>query len=213
VALSDLLFGPLARQLGGPHGPFGGLVARRLNRFNRTSLTAAVDLLAPPPGSAVADVGFGGGLGLELLADRSGADGVVHGVDPMPAMVKMARRRHRGLVDAGRLRLHETTADALPMGDDALDGAISNNTVYFWPELGPSLAELARVIRPGGALILGLADPSYFDDRPFEDHGFHIRPVDEVGAALEAAGFDPPTDHPVDIDRTIFHLLEARVTR
>lgn len=212
MTVRDRLFGALARQLGGPHGPLGWFVARRLNSFNRTSLVAAVDLLAPAEGWEVADVGFGGGLGLELLGARVGDTGVVHGVDPMPDMVRMARRRYWDRVTDGRLVLHETTAESLPVPDDTLDGAISTNTVYFWPSVGPSLTELARVIRPGGTLVLGLADPSYFDDRPFDEHGFHIRSVADIGAALEAAGFDGPTDHPVDIDRTIFHLLQARMS-
>lgn len=211
MGVQDRIFAGLARQLRGPHGRYGRLVARRLNRFNETSIRAAVDVLDPAVGSVVADVGFGGGLGLELLAERVGPRGVVHGVDPMPDMVDRAARQQAGLVGDDRLVLHAAAAEELPLADDTLDGVITTNTVYFWPDLGRPLGELARAIRPGGALVLGMADPAYFEGRPFTEHGFHVREVAEVGAALDAAGFQAPEVTPLDIGRTTFHLLRAEL--
>jgi hypothetical protein len=56
-----------------------------------------------------------------------------------------------------------------------------------------------------------MADPAYFEGRPFGDHGFHIRDIDTVGTALTGAGFDPPRLQPLDIERTTFHLLRAEI--
>jgi ubiquinone/menaquinone biosynthesis C-methylase UbiE len=209
MALKDRTFATLAGQLAGPHGLFGRVVARRLNRINAASLQAAVGLLDPRPGSTVADVGFGGGFGLELLAERVGSTGVVHGIDPMQDMVRRAGRRWSALVADGRLVLTVGGMEDPPLERDALDGLITCNTIYFVPDLGAGLAGLARVVRPGGTVVIGMADPGYFTTRPFADHGFHIREIDEVATALQTAGFGAPRLHPVDIDRTTFHLLRT----
>ena len=209
MGLRDRSFASLAGQLAGPHGLYGRLVARRLNQFNRASIEAAVGQLDPRPGATVADIGFGGGIGLELLAERVGPTGVVHGVDPMPDMVRRAGRQWSSLVAEGRLVLAEGGMEDPPLDDGALDGVITCNTIYFVPDLAAGLAGLARVTRPGGAVIVGMADPEYFNGRPFAEHGFDVREVDEVAAALTAAGFAEPRLEPVDIDRTIFHLVRA----
>lgn len=211
MGLRDWWAAWLADQLGGPHGVSGRLVARRLNRFNATSIRAAVAALDPPVGGDVADIGFGGGLGLDLLMEAVGPAGLVHGVDPMHDMVRRTSRQRADLVDAGRLVPKVGLMEALPLDDDALDGAISCNTIYFMADLGPAFADLARVVRPGGPVVIGMADPSYFDTVPVTKHGFHVREVDAVGRALENAGFAPPRLRPVDIERTTFHLLRAEL--
>jgi len=72
----------LARQLRHPAGLAGHLVGLMMNRRNRRTITAAVDALAPSEGAVVADIGFGGGVGVELLLDRVGAAGRVHAESP-----------------------------------------------------------------------------------------------------------------------------------
>ena len=64
-----------------------------LNRGNRWSVKAAVQLSGAAPGKVVADVGFGGGIGLSLLLDRVGDRGVVCGIDISRDMLDRARSR------------------------------------------------------------------------------------------------------------------------
>lgn len=161
VPVPDVLLRTLSRQLGGPSGPLGALVARMLNRGNRAAITAAVGALDLTGTEEVADIGFGGGLGLDLLLDATRSGGRVHGVEPAPDMLQRARRAHHEEVAAGRLALHEAGMEALPIADGALDGWISVNTVYFVEDLPPALAELRRVLAPGGRGVLGIANPEW----------------------------------------------------
>src|ERR1700752_108104 len=71
----------VAGQLGRPHGFFGPVVAIMLNRGKGRAIAAAVDSAEVPTGGVVADVGFGGGIGLSLLLDRVGDGGVVAGIE------------------------------------------------------------------------------------------------------------------------------------
>jgi len=203
--LPDVLLRTLGRQLGGPSGPLGAVIARMLNKNNATPIRAAVEALQLTGGETVADIGFGGGLGLELLLGATGRDGHVHGVEPSADMVARARKNHRGEVDSGRLLLHEATMESLPFATGSLNGWISVNTVYFVPDLAAAFGELARVLSPGGRGVIGIADPAWMSQQPFTTHGFTLRPVAEVLAALESAGLT--TEHQTLGDGPVFNLL------
>lgn len=182
------LLSALAGQLGNPHGALGKGVAFVLNRSNKAAIAGAVRAADVAPGGAAADVGFGGGAGLSLLLERVGASGVVHGVEISADMLARARSKHGSDLAAGRLRLVEGSLTALPLPDDSLDAAITVNTVYFVADLAAACAELARVVRPGGRLVIGIGDPDAMAKLPFTSYGFTLRPVPEVIAALEQAG-------------------------
>jgi arsenite methyltransferase len=149
----------VAGQPGRPHGLLGRGVAIVLNRGNRRSLAAAVQATDIAPGGVAADIGFGGGVGLGLLLDRVGDDGLVHGVEVSKDVLRRARSRFAAHVEAGRLRLMERSLTAVPVDDNSVGAAITVNTVYFVPELDAACAELARVLRPGGRVVVGIGDP------------------------------------------------------
>lgn len=207
--VKDRLLTTIADQLGSPHGTLGKAVAFVLNRGNRRAIAAAVDAAAPSAGATVADIGFGGGVGLRLLLDRVGPAGVVHGVEPSPDMLARARSGVAIEVAAGRVVLADGTLAALPLPDASLDAAITVNTIYFLDDLPAACAELARVLRQGGIAVIGIGDPEAMAKMPFTPYGFTLRPVADVVAALSGAGLtveqrtlpNPPIPH---------HLLIAR---
>ncbi|HVK22672.1 MAG TPA: class I SAM-dependent methyltransferase [Actinokineospora sp.] len=193
----------LASQLGRPRGLFGKLVARKLNKHNLPLINAAVDKLAPGPDDVVADLGFGGGVGLALLLARARE---VHGVDYSEPMVTRAALKF-GLDD--RLRLHVGSMTALPLPDAELDGLITLNTIYFIEDLGTAFTEIARVLRPGGRGVIGIADPAAMAEMPVVAHGFRVRPIDDVVAALAGAGLAVVDHSRVGDGDRAFHLLSV----
>ena len=181
-----------------------------LNRANRAAITGAVDALDLPSDGVVADLGFGGGAGLDLLLRRLGANGQVHGVDQSATMLSAAAHRFRREVGTGRLRLHQAPVEHLPLETSSLDGAITLNTLYFIPDLAGALQELARVLKPSGQLVIGLGDPNQMARQPVTAHGFRIRPLVEVTNALLAAGLEVDQHRPIGSGRNLFHLLVAQ---
>ena len=182
------MFRGLAVQLGRPTGLRGLLVGRMLNRANRGTITAAIDALALQPGAIAADLGFGGGVGLELLLERVGVGGQVHGVDFSPTMVSQAARRYRREVASGRLHLQTGSIMKLPLADGSIQGAITINTIYFIADLDRALSELARVLSRSGRVVVGIGAPQIMASMPMAPFGFTIRSVDEVVAVAKSAG-------------------------
>ncbi|MFE2959285.1 class I SAM-dependent methyltransferase [Nocardia tengchongensis] len=205
------LMSTVAGQLGHPHGPLGKLVARLLNRGNHPLIEAAVTAAEVTPTDAAADIGFGGGIGLTLLLGRVGTTGTVTGVELSADMLTRARAEYAADVSSNRLRLVEGSLTGLPLADDSLDAVITCNTIYFVPELDAACAELARVLKPKGRLVIGIGDPDAMAKMPFTSYGFTLRPVAEVRAALERAGLTVDQREVTSRPMT-GHLLIARPT-
>ncbi|WP_214368976.1 methyltransferase domain-containing protein [Pseudonocardia sp. H11422] len=108
--------------------------------------------LAPRPGERVLDVGSGPGYLVGALADAVGASGTVHGLDPSGPMNVLASARN-----AERAWVHIDAGDAaaLPYPDATFDAGVSTQVYEYVSDIPGALAELRRVLRPGGrALIL-----------------------------------------------------------
>jgi len=183
--MRERLLSAVAGQLGRPHGILSPFVARALNRGNEKAIVAAVDAAQAPRGGVVADIGFGGGVGLQLLLDRIGDEGVVHGIEIADDMLSRAKAKFGS---DRRLRLARGSLTELPLDDGTVDALITVNTVYFISELDGACREFARVLRPGGRAVIGIGDPDVMARLPFTKHGFTIRPVSEIAAALQNSG-------------------------
>lgn len=137
----------------------------------------------------VLDVGCGPGHVTAFLAAH-GAD--VTGLDLSPEMIAVARARVPGLpFVVGDLR-------ALPEPDGALGAVVAMYALVHVPrgQLGPPIAELARVLAPGGLLLVSL-HVGEEELRPPElwgvaiDLAWHFHPADDLVAAVAAAGLEP----------------------
>ncbi len=207
MKLPQSLMSGLARQLGRPSGPIGRLlIARMLNKANLGMVTPTVDALELRAGEVGADVGFGGGVALELLLDRVGPSGRVLGVDLSADMVNRAAGRYR---KEPRVSVYQGSITGLPLGDATVDGMSSTNTIYFVDDLDTAFAEVARVLAPGGRFALGIGDPELMRKDPVTRHGFRIRPVDDVVSALAGAGLTIKDQRRIGSSERGFHLIVA----
>jgi len=146
------------------------------------------------PGSLVVDVASGPGTSAIRVAEETGCD--VVGIDLAPESVAAANARAEAVGLGGRVRFLVGDAEALPLPDASADGALCECSLCLFPDRTAAVRELARVLRPGGRLALSdvVADPARL---PGELRGFvartaclaDARPLDEVVALLERAGF------------------------
>ena len=104
-----------------------------------------LDWLAAPPGWQWLDVGCGNGAFTELVAQRCAPAGLV-GIDPSEAQLAHARARLGPAV----AQFRQGNAMALPIDSRGYDVAVMPLVIFFVPDPAKGVAELARVVRPGG---------------------------------------------------------------
>ena len=178
----------IARQAGRPAGWLGrlllGVMARETSRFNAEVL----DAVAPRDGEHILEIGFGHGRTLGSAAVRA-PHATFAGIDVSPVATRVATRRCRELIAAGRLELKTGDAAAMPWDAGAFDAAFSVHTLYFWPEPATQLHEVRRILRPAGRVILGLRERSDAVVARFRAPTYHFYFVNEVSELLARAGF------------------------
>jgi SAM-dependent methyltransferase len=103
-------------------------------------------------GDRVVDIACGTGVLALAAARRAGPTGEVIGVDPNEEMLEVARR-HDAPIEwrAGR-------AESLPISDEHVDAVVSQFGFMFFEDKARALAEMMRVLRPGGRLALAVFD-------------------------------------------------------
>lgn len=124
---------------------------------------AMLALAGDVTGRRILDAGCGSGPLSAALRDR-GAD--VTGIDASAGMLALARRRLGA--DAA---LHVVDlSDPLPFADGAFDDVVASLVLHYLEDWGPALAELRRVLKPGGRLIASVDHPivayTFQDPRP-----------------------------------------------
>ena len=177
----------IAGQLGHPSGIVGRVLSKGLNRGNRELIEGAVAALSIAPNAVVADVGFGGGVGLRLLLDHPSAP-TVHGVEVSTTMISQAQSLFAKECSAGRLHIHRGPITVLQLQSASLDGLITVNTIYFIDDLDLALREIARTLVGSGLAVIGIGDPQAMEKMSFTAQGFRLRSVSEIERALAGAG-------------------------
>ncbi|MCM3695196.1 class I SAM-dependent methyltransferase [Microbacterium oleivorans] len=147
-----------------------------------------IEMWAAAASGPLIDAGCGPGHWTQHLADR-GAD--IRGIDLVAEFIDHARATHPGT------RFDVGSIESIDESDAAIGGVLAwFSTIHHDPsDIGVPLAEIARVLRPGGSLLLG-----YFDSEQTEafDHavvGAYRWKASDLERVLESAGFDVVAVH------------------
>ncbi len=148
------------------------------------------------PGETVLDLGSGGGIDVLLSAQRVGPTGFAYGLDMTDEMLELARTN---AADAGatNVEFRKGRIEAIPLADASVDVVISNCVVNLSTDKAAVLAEVARVLRPGGRVGISdvVADDALTPAQRAE-RGSYVGCIAgalsfaEYRAGLEAAGLD-----------------------
>ena len=147
-------------------------------------------------GETVLDLGSGGGIDVILSAKRVGPTGTAYGLDMTDEMLALAREN---AAEAGATNVHflKGVIEEIPLPADSVDVVISNCVINLSADKASVLAEMGRVLKPGGRV--GVSDVVAEDHLSAADRaerGSHVGCVagalsrSEYVEGLEAAGFE-----------------------
>jgi SAM-dependent methyltransferase len=114
---------------------------------------APVGPLALRDGETVLDLGSGAGIDAFLAARQVGPRGRVIGVDMTPEMLERARANARK-AGLSQVEFREGRLESLPVADASVDAVTSNCVINLVPDKRRVFAEIARVLKPGGRLVI-----------------------------------------------------------
>jgi arsenite methyltransferase len=140
---------------GHPRGLAGRLGGAFMAHSNAHQERWVVEHAELRDGAEVLVVGHGPGLGVAAAAAAVAPNGHVIGLDPSATMRDMAVARCASLIREGRVEVRDGNAEESGCADNSMDVAISVNNVMLW-DRPAGFAELFRVLRPGGHLVISV---------------------------------------------------------
>lgn len=169
----------IASQLRCPQGELGKEFGRVMNLRNLSMILGALAQLDLQAGNRVLELGAGDGGLLGYLLSRA-PDLQYIGLDISETMVAQAQAFNTPFIQAGLADHVLYDGTRLPLADASFDRAMAVNTVYFWTDMPAMLAELARILKPGGRLCLTFAERAFMQRLPFAAHGFVLWDATEI---------------------------------
>ena len=123
----------------------GAVYERMMGKWSGLAGRAFIDWLSPSPNLRWVDIGCGNGAFTQLLVQHC-VPMIVEGVDPSEGQLTFARQRLATPV----VKFRQGDAMALPFSDGTFDAAVMALVVFFIPDPAKGVAEMARVVQPGG---------------------------------------------------------------
>jgi ubiquinone/menaquinone biosynthesis C-methylase UbiE len=158
----------------------GAAYQRGMGAWSQLVGDVFLDWLAPAPGLRWADIGCGNGAFTALLGKRC-APAEIQAIDPSEQQLAFARTR-TGL---GVASFQQGDAQALPFANDRFDAAVMALVIHFVPNPAKGVAEMARVVRPGGTVTAYVWDHM--------EHGTPTVPIQAELATFGIPNLEPPS--------------------
>jgi SAM-dependent methyltransferase len=170
--------------------PIGSMLYDNAQSVSRRLISAwalPIEWLNIPQGGVALDIGSGPGNVTASLARGAGPEGLALGVDISEPMLERAARNEAG----PQVGFIKADAQRLPLRDNTVDAVVSTAVLQLVPHPAAALAEMARVLRPGGRLAIMVPTVGraarFWQKLP--NVGAHVFDDDEIGDILESNGF------------------------
>ncbi|ADK83477.1 Methyltransferase type 11 [Desulfarculus baarsii DSM 2075] len=147
---------------------------------------AAMAALAPRGDDVYLEIGCGGGYFLDMvLAKVQRAAAIDHSAD----MAALARQKNQRAVEQGRLEVVHGDAEKLPWPDESFTCTANTAMWFFVRRPEAVLAELRRVLKPGGRIVIATARKSLLNRLLWAVYGLNLYDDQQMAGMLGRAGF------------------------
>lgn len=171
-----------------PRGAIGRAIGERMRRQHEPEVQWTLSLLDVKPSDSILEIGFGAGRAIELLTTQA-TNGHITGIDLSQTMLRVARRRNAHAIETGQVDLRHGDVTTLPFEDAQFDKIFSIHTLYFWHDYPRAIAEIARVLKPRGMLVLAFSPGRIGADGTKEIASFQAIVEKQVLPKMQQAGF------------------------
>lgn len=205
----------VAAQLRKPQGEWAERIAEFMSAGNGLLIQRTLDVVAPADGDSILEIGMGNGAFVKELINKATIK--YCGCDYSEDMVALATKNNQDLVDNGKAAFVHADAANIPFADDSFDKIFSINTIYFWDDAPAIIAEIKRVLKNDGKLIIGMRPKGLMENYPMTKYDFALYTADDVDSLLQVNGFKTESiteeDEPEqEVDGELLQLASLIIT-
>lgn len=140
-----------------PKGILGTYFGEKMVWQHKPETIWTIELMDVQQGDHVLELGCGAGYALKLILEQDSVSKVA-GVDLSSAVIRSATIRNKKAVQNKKATLVQADVVDLPFADAQFEKAFSIHSIYFWEDLAAAIAEIYRVLKPGGRCVLTLCN-------------------------------------------------------
>lgn len=169
----------LAAQLRQPNGEYAIRVGEMMNEGNKHINLYTIEALDPKAGEKILEIGMGNGF---FVMNILGIDPSIRytGCDFSEIMVEESRKQNEQFIQNGQAEFFHANAEQLPLPNETFDKVFTINTLYFWENPELVFAEIRRVLKPKGKLIIAVRPKSVMQHYPFVKYGFAMFAKEDI---------------------------------
>jgi len=187
-----------------------GLMGRYIIRFlrkNQPEYDELEPLLNLNKDDVILEIGYGLGQGIYDFAGKY--DCSFHGIDFSRLMYSKARKLNREFIRQGKVVLHCADFDGYAFQPESYHCIYFLNVIYFWKETGSRLKKIYSLLKPGGKVIIFMADAVIFKDiQPAKGKPiFFLHSVGEVVKEMEKTGFTAVEIMEHSLEKNCFYII------
>lgn len=181
-------FKALAAQLRKPSGSGAQEVANGMDEVNGRIFDLTLEMMPLTQGQTILEIGFGSGTFIPKIFAK---EEKIHldGIDYSSEMVDRATAHNSDLIAAGKLTLRLGSSDLIPFSSGRFDIVYCNMVIFFWDNPATHLAEIHRVLKPGGLFFTGIRTKKTMQQFPFTQYGFSLYEPEDWKKVLEQNRF------------------------
>ena len=178
----------IAGQFKKPTGLFGNFSSRVMIKGNHQKYEALIRDMAIQPGNNILEIGYGPGVGIQMIT-RLCESCMIHGIDFSKLMFKKAGKLNKPAIDQSKVQLLFGDYLKIPVAENQYDKIFCLNVIYFWDELSKPFQKTYSLLKSNGGLYMYMASAHILNERNAPDKVFNKYSIEQVVAALNAAGF------------------------
>lgn len=159
-----------------------------MDKANREMYNLIMSELNLTAGQSMLEAGFGSGRHIKRFFDlERNLD--YTGIDLSATMVKYATWYNRNKPAADNTRLLKASIEKIPFNNCSFDRVVTANTIYFWNDPEAVSAEILRVLKPGGMLVLAANSATEMKKHHYRTSSFTLWEQPEIEQLLLNCGF------------------------